>query len=346
MYEIDGSHGEGGGQLVRTAATLAALTGRSLRLRNIRARRPKPGLAAQHLTAVRAVAALCNAEVSGLELGSKELTFRPGALHGGRFDFDVGTAGSMTLVLQAVLPAAAACRSPVHLRLTGGTDVKAAPPLDYLRYILLPLLARMGLTVTLTVQRRGYYPRGGGAIEVDVSPLERLCPLHLPTCGPVQEIGGIAHVANLPGHIAARMKQAALDKLHGLPNAHIDVRVLEQNGAIGQGGAIVVWARTPYTLLGAATTAERGVPAEHLGETAAKALRAEITAGATVDIHASDQLLIYLARAAGPSRFLARGLSSHAETTLWLLQQFLPVHYIVTPVGQLVQIDIEPSACG
>lgn len=343
MHEIDGSYGEGGGQLVRTAAALAALTGRPFRLRNIRARRPKPGLAPQHLTAVRAVATLCDAEVIGLEAGSKEFTFRPGALHGGRFDFDVGTAGSVILVLQAVLPAAAACRAPVHLHLTGGTDVKAAPPLDYLRCILLPLLARMGLAVALTVQRRGYYPRGGGVIEVDVLPPEQLRPLHLPACGPVQEIGGIAHIANLPGHIVARMKQAALDKLHDFPDAHIDSCVLDKSSAIGQGGAIVLWARTPTALLGAAITTERGVPAEQLGATVAEALRAEITAGATVDIHASDQLLIYLAQAVGPSRFLARRLSSHAETTLWLLQQFLPVHFTVTPVGQLVQIDTEPS---
>lgn len=342
MHEIDGSYGEGGGQLVRTAVALSAMTGRAIALRNIRARRPKPGLAAQHLTAVRAVAALCRAEITGLELGAREFTFRPGGLHGGHFDFNVGTAGSVILVLQAVLPAAFACGAPIHLRLTGGTDVKAAPPLDYFRYVLLPLLARMGLSVNVTVLRRGYYPRGGGEIEVSLPPVKQLLPLSLDTPGTVHEIEGIIHTANLPGHIAERMRQAALHKLNGFEKAHIDCQRLGRNEAIGQGGTIVLWARTPRVLLGAAATAERGVPAERIGGEAAQALSDEISAGATVDIHASDQLLIYLALAQGASRLLLRSFTSHAQTTLWLLRQFLPLRFQTTQTGELTCLDIIP----
>lgn len=342
MHEIDGSYGEGGGQLVRTAVALSAMTGKAIALRNIRARRPRPGLAAQHLTAVRAVATLCRAEITGLELGAREFTFRPGGLQGGHFDFNVGTAGSVILVLQAALPAAFACGAPIHLRLTGGTDVKAAPPLDYFRYVLLPLLAKMGLSVNVTVLRRGYYPRGGGEIEVSLPPVKELRPLCMDTAGAAHEIEGIIHTANLPGHIAERMRQAALRKLQGFGNAHVDCQRLGRNEATGQGGAVVLWARTPCVLLGAAATVERGVPAERIGEEAAQALSDEISAGATLDIHASDQLLIYLALAQGASRLLLRSLTSHAQTTLWLLRQFLPLRFQTTQRGELTCLDLIP----
>ncbi len=327
---------------MRTAVALSAMTGRAIALRNVRARRPKPGLAAQHLTAVRAAAALCRAEITGLELGAREFTFRPGRPQGGYYDFNVGTAGSVVLVLQAALPAAFACGEPIHLRLAGGTDVKAAPPLDYFRYVLLPLLSRMGLPVNVTVLRRGYYPRGGGVIEVSLSPVGQLHPLHLDTLGAVQEIEGIIHTANLADHVAERMRQAALRRLEGFANARIDCRRLSRSEAIGHGGAIVLWARTQHALLGAASTAERGVPAERIGEEAAQALDDEIRAGATMDIHASDQLLIYLALAQGASRLLLRRLTSHAQTTLWLLRQFLPLRFQTTPRGELTCLDIIP----
>lgn len=344
MREIDGSHGEGGGQLIRTAVALAAISGTEVSIRNVRARRANPGLAAQHVAAVRAVAALCDAQVNGLQVGSQELTFRPGRLHGGRFQFDVGTAGSLTLVLQAVLPAAAACGEPVHLRLTGGTDVKAAPPLDYLCHVLLALLARMGLQTRVTLLRRGYYPRGGGEIETEILPVTALHPLLLDTPGPLEAIHGTAHIANLPGHIVERMRLASLQELTEFADARIEGRVLGRDEAIGQGGAVVLWAKTANTLLGAATVAERGVPAERLGEEAGRALRAEIQSGATLDIHTADQMLIYLAMAQAPSCFLVRTLSTHAQTTIWLLEQFLPVHFTVTPVGELTRVDVYPSA--
>ena len=342
MREIDGSHGEGGGQLLRTACALAAITGEPVRLRNIRARRAPPGLAPQHLTAVTAVAALCEAQTEGLELRSQELVFRPGKLRGGEVRFDVGTAGSVTLVLQALLPAALVAGAPVRIHLGGGTDVHAAPPLDYLRYVLLPLLARMGAPVELTLQRRGYYPRGGGEITVAVRPA-RLAGLRAETPGALQEIRGIAHVSNLPEHIATRMRETAQRMLADLARVEIESQLLGRDRAIGQGGAIVLWARTEHALLGGSEVAQRGVPAEHIAATAAQMLRDDIGAGATVDIHASDQLLIYCALARGPSCFLARTLSSHAQTTLWLLQQFLPLRVHTRAAGTCTRVDIEPD---
>lgn len=342
MREIDGSYGEGGGQLLRTACALAAITGAPVRLRDIRARRVPPGLAPQHLTAVKAVAALCDAQVEGLELRSPELVFRPGKLHGGEFRFDVGTAGSVTLVLQALLPAALACGAPVRIHLSGGTDVRAAPPLDYLRFVLLPLLARMGAEVEFTLQRRGYYPRGGGEVTVALR-AGRLNGLRLEMPGAVQEIRGIAHVSNLPAHIVERMRQTAARMLADTAHAEIEQQVLGRDQAIGQGGAIVLWARTAHALLGGAEVAQRGVPAERIAGTAAQALRDELAAGATLDLHACDQMLIYCALAQSPSCFLARMLSSHAQTTLWLLPQFLPLRVSTRPVSGCTRVDVAPG---
>lgn len=341
VHEIDGSYGEGGGQLLRTACALAALRGEAVRIVNIRANRSPPGLAPQHLTAVRAVAALCAAQVEGLAVRAREILFRPGRLQGGRYRFDVGTAGAITLVLQAVLPAALACGEPVHLTITGGTDVRAAPPFDYFRYVFLPLLARLGAGVGVELKRRGYYPRGGGEVEVTIEPARRLRPLRLDECGPIEEIAGIAHCANLPAHVAERMQQAALARLAPRP-ARIETQVLGREQAIGPGGAIVLWARTPHTVLAASAVAERGVRAETLGETAARELLAELESGATLDLHASDQLLIYLAQADGPSRFAARMLSSHARTTMWLLEQFLPVRFTARPEAGRVLVEVQP----
>jgi len=341
MREIDCSHGEGGGQVVRTACALSAITREPLRLINIRARRKSPGLAPQHLTAVAAVAALCAAETEGLALRSPELIFRPGELRGGEFRFDIGTAGSVTLVLQALLPAALHAGTPVHIRLIGGTDVLAAPPLDYLRFVLLPLLARMGAPVELTVRRRGYYPRGGGEISVVVTPA-RLTGVRLEAAGAVREICGIAHVANLPDHIAKRMREVSHRMLADLAPLAIESESLGRAQAIGTGGAIVLWARTAHTLLGGAEVAQRGVPAEQIATTAAQMLRDDLTSGATLDIHAADQLPIYLALAQGPSCFLTRELSSHAQTTLWLIEQFLPLRVNVRPWGSGTRVDLEP----
>lgn len=342
MREIDGSYGEGGGQLLRTACALSAITGEPVRLHDIRARRSPPGLAPQHLTAVKAVAALCDAHVEGLELRSPELIFRPHRLRGGEFRFDIGTAGSITLVLQALLPAAHHADAPVRIHLTGGTDVRAAPPLDYLRFVLLPLLAQMGAEVGLTLQRRGYYPRGGGVVEVVVQP-RRLKPLQIEAPGAVKEIRGVAHIANLPAHIVTRMQQTAVRLLADIARVEIEQQLLDRDQAIGQGGAIVLWAHTAHALLGGSEVAQRGVPAERIAGTAAQALREEISAGATLDIHASDQILIYCALAQGPSSFLARTLSSHAQTTLWLLRQFFPLRVDTRPVSACTRLDIEPG---
>lgn len=343
MREIDGCYGEGGGQLLRTAVALAAITGETIRLHNIRAKRSNPGMAAQHVAAVKAVAALCGAEVEGLHVKSTELLFHPGPLRGGHFHFPVGTAGSITLVMQAALPVAIASGEATAMHISGGTDVRAAPPLDYFRYVLLPLLDKMGLKARVDVLRRGYYPRGGGEILVEVQALLPLRPLLLDSPGALTEIRGYAHIANLPEHIVQRMAAAAAAELGRFPAPAIEQAVLGRAEAIGAGagGAIVLVAPTGQTILGASATAERGVPAEQLGLEAGQNLREEIVSGATLDVHATDQMLIYLALAGGTSRFLTRAVTSHAATTMWLLEQFLPVSFGVTEKESLSCIEVK-----
>lgn len=342
MLRIDASYGEGGGQLVRSAVALAAITGQAVRVDNVRIKRDKPGLAPQHLAAVRAVAALCSAHCEGLELRAQTFSFSPGRLRGGEFRFDVGTAGSVTLVLQALLPVLLCAPGPGRVIVSGGTDVRAAPPLDYFRRVLLELLRQMGATVGCRVLRRGYYPRGGGEVEVSVEPA-RWQPLQWLEPGALVSVEGVAHVANLPLSIAERMRDAAATRLADLGSpARFDAVVLGPEEAIGTGGAVVCWARRRHAVLGAARVAERGVRAEVLGEAAGAELAADLAAGVTLDIHAADQALIYLALAGG--RFSARVLSSHARTAMWLIEQFMPVRFEAVPISRGVAVTLRAAA--
>jgi len=339
VREIDGAHGEGGGQLLRNSAALAAVTHIPIRVTNIRARRPKPGLAAQHLTALQAVAALADATVEGLNVGSREVTIAPGRLRGGRFSFDVGTAGSVTLVLQACLPAALRAPEPVELRLIGGTDVPWSPPLDYFRFVFLPLLARMGGKVTIEVVRRGYYPRGGGEIRVNVLPAQDFRALVVEPPGAMRRVDGIAHVGNLPKDVAQRMKHAALRRFVGIAEAKVEET---SEAAVGPGGAIVLWTEHENTVLGSSALARKGVPAEALGQAAADEMVEDLKAHASLDIHAADQVLLYSALAKGESRFSVREITKHMETTMWLLENVHNTRFETVEVGGRYQVRVLP----
>jgi len=344
MIEVEGGHGEGGGQLLRTAIALSALTETPIRVVRIRAGRPTPGLAAQHVTAINAVAALCEAEVTGASVGASSIEFRPEKLAAGRFSFDVGTAGSITLVLQALLPVAAAAPGAVRVRLLGGTDVRWSPPIDYFNRVFLPSLRRLGAHADVEVLRRGYYPRGGGIVEAVIEPTRSWSALRESGRGKVERVRGIAHVSNLPEDVPKRMKHAALRRLHGIPDVKVEERFYRGEEAVGQGGALVLWAESETVMVGADSLAERGKPSERIGEEAATSLGAEIESQATLDVHAADQLLVYLARADGPSRFRVRSVSGHLETMMWLVPQFLPCRFVVTRDRGGSEVSVEPGA--
>ena len=344
MLEVDGSHGEGGGQLLRMAVALSVLTEQPIRVTRIRAGRKNPGLAAQHVTAVGALAKMCDAEVDGLQIGSSTIAVQPGKIRPGAYSFDVGTAGSVTLVLQALIPVAAAAPGPVRLRVVGGTDVPWSPPADFFARVFLPLLRRVGGRVEVEVMRRGYYPRGGGIVETVVQPTREWSPLEFTELGKVERVRGIAHVANLPEEIPRRMKHAATRRLHGLADVKIEERIYRGEDAVGQGGALVLWAETDATVLGSDSLARRGASSEQVGEEAAGSLRAEIESGSTFDVHLTDQLLVYLARATGPSTFCTRQISGHLDTMMWLLPQFLPCRFGVANEGPRMRVSVEPRA--
>ncbi len=319
MLEINGAYGEGGGQILRTALTLSALTQTPVSVTNIRANRPKPGLSAQHVAAIRAVAELCNARTSELEVGARTIEFVPGEIRGGEFKFDIGTAGSITLVLQAcVLPALHAGQN-IKLTITGGTDVKWSPPIDHFKHLFLKLMEKMNVHVELEIVDRGYYPKGGGVVEVNILPITEFKPLQIPERGEVKKISGIINLTGLPSHISNRIENSAVTKLTSYQNVNItkDIRDCEPS----QGTGITLWAETEHSVLGASALGERGVPAEKVGSSAAEGLVHELECGGSVDVHAADQLLPYLGIAGG--EFTVRELSSHAKTNIWLIEQFI-----------------------
>ncbi len=343
MIEIDGSWGEGGGQILRMSVALSAVTGKDIRIVKIRAGRPKPGLAAQHLTSIKSVARLCDAKVEGLEIGSQKVELHPGELRGGKFNFDVGTAGAITLVFQACLIPALHAPTKSVFTVTGGTDVRWSPPIDYFQFVFLPVIEKMGVFARIERVRRGYYPKGGGKVVLHVEPIEKLAPLRLEEKGDLRSIGGISHVGNLPSHVADRMKKAAEEELAGMGKTGIDAKTLGGEDAFGQGGGIVLWAETDRTILGANSLAERGVRAEKVGQTASKKLMDEWKGGATLDVHLSDQVLPYMVLADGESTFLTREISNHAKTNMWLFGHFFDVEFDKTRINDLYKVCVRPS---
>lgn len=335
---IDGSYGEGGGQILRSAVALSALTGKEIEMVNIRSKRDKPGLAAQHLTGVRGVAELCGAEVEGASIGSTRLRFRPGPVRGGSYELDVGTAGSITLVLQACLLASLHADAPVELVIRGGTNVRMSPPVDYYENVFLPFLHHMGLEVEIEVIRRGFYPQGGGEVRATLTPPKALKPLVLEERGRLEEVGGTCFTQNLPEHVAERMNHAVRKAFLGTNPRLQNVR--SEGPAAGAG--TFLYARYGRTVLGADALGERGVLAERVGEEAAKKMREEMEGGGTLDVHAADQLLAYMALASGPSTFLVREVSLHLTTQMWLLEQLLDARFKISD-DEVPRVEVLPN---
>ncbi len=315
---IDGSYGEGGGQILRTAVALSAVTGKPVEIINIRKARPKPGLAAQHVKAVESLASICEAEVAGCELHSTSLTSKPGKIKGGTNEIDIGTAGSISLFLQCLMPAAMHASGPLKIRITGGTDVQWSPSIDYLRFVTLGALARMGYKCELALIRRGYYPRGGGCIEVIITPssLEKTS-FDGNTCSCIE---GISHSSNLPSHVAERQAASALKTLE---DDGYSCRIsLEVNDYPSTGSGVTLWCGT----MGGTALGKPGLRAEKVGERAAQAIISELKSGAGVDVYLADQLIPYLALAGGGS-FTTRMITPHTKTNIWVTEQFLQVKF-------------------
>jgi len=334
MIELDGSMLEGGGQLVRTAVALAALMGKEIHIRNVRAKRSPPGFQPQHLTGVKAVATLSEAETMGLEIGSTELLFKPKTRLSGSFAFNIGTAGSIPLVLQALMPVAPFSPAPVTLRLIGGTNVRWSPPIDYLSLVLLPTLSKMGYRGKISVQRRGHYPKGGGEILAEITPIHKLYPFRAIEFGEVVRIRGISYCVKLPRHVAERQANSAIRTLQkeGYMNIEIETEWYDptKDPHLGPGSGITLYAEiSTGTLIGSDSMGERGKPAEKVGEEAAIKLIEELKSEAPIDHHLGDMLIPYVAIADGKSEFKVSKLTLHTMTGIAIAESIVNVKFEV-----------------
>jgi len=328
--EINGSFGEGGGQVLRTALGLSVATGKAVRIRNIRAKRPRPGLSHQHFHAVKALQLLSSASVTGLELGSKELVFKPAGVAGGSFEIDIGTAGSISLVFHAFLLGALGSRARAELVVKGGTDVPFSPPMDYVRNLLLGLLSKMGAEARVEVRRRGHYPEGGGLAVLSTAP-SRLKGIVLEERGELLRISGVSHCTSLPRHVAERQRDAALQHLRSRLGVEGEVECEVSQGG-GKGSGIVLWAEYENTLLGSTALGKPGKRAEEVGREAANKLVEEIGSEATVDVHMGDQLMPYLALAEEPSIYICR-LTGHGRSNLYVIERMLGMSLAARRLG-------------
>lgn len=310
MIEIDGAQGEGGGQVLRSSLSAAILTGQAVRVSAIRARRSKPGLMRQHLTAVQAAAAICAAEVTGAGIGSTALTFRPGSVRAGEYAFAIGTAGSCTLVLQTVLVPLLAAGGPSTVRITGGTHNQAAPPVDFLQRAFLPLLARIGLPVALELVRHGFFPKGGGEIVATLRPAVAPGRLELHERGARTLAWAEALVAGLPVDIARRELEV-VGRLLGWEGDQLRVRGLPAGQ--GPGNVVTVTVASEHVTEVFTGFGERGTPAETVATRAGREAREYLAATAPVGEHLADQLLLPLVFAGGGA-FTATTASTHLRT--------------------------------
>lgn len=318
MIVLDGSAGEGGGQILRSALTLSILTRTPFKMERIRAGRQKPGLLAQHLTAIAAAKAVSNAEVGGAEPGSREITFRPRTVHGGEHAFSVGTAGSATLVLQTVLPALLRASEPSTIVVEGGTHNPAAPPYEFLAWSFLPVLAKMGAKVELTLERPGFFPRGGGRVRMHVTP-GSLDPLELEERGASASRRFLAITAGLPPAIADRELRVAKDRLS---LGKDELERVDHAEELGPGNVVFVVHRFQNVTAVFSGFGDRGARAEEVAEQAIGPSLRYLESKGAVDEHLADQLLVPMAMGRG-GVFTTSEPSSHFETQLETLRTFL-----------------------
>lgn len=352
MIELDGSYMEGGGALVRTALALSALTGKEFKVTNIRSGRPQPGLKAQHLTAIKALKETCNAETNEIDIGSTELNFKPGKVKKGIYEIDIGTAGSITLLLQALILPSLFAPGKVTLNIIGGTSGKWQASVDYLQNILLPHLQRFVDKIELKILKRGYYPKGGGRISLETTPGINLnkfeCfdsfykELQLKTSkiklieqGNLEQIRGIVNVSSQlqEKEVAERIKNAAERNLKEF-NVPINIRT-EYAHSLSPGGEIVIWgifsqggkvdSDNPVILAGDALI-EMSKKSEDVGKEAAEELKQQINSSAAVDHHLADQLIMFMGLLPG-SEITASEVTKHAQTNVYVVEKFLPIRF-------------------
>lgn len=333
--------GEGGGQVLRSALSLAALTSQEVRIFDIRAKRSKPGLRPQHLKAVEATAKICGGAVEGFERDSQEIVFYPGEIRPGKYRFEIGTAGSTSLLLQTILlPLSKAAGSSV-VTVTGGTHVPFSPCYHYLDLNYLPFLWKMGLDVHLRMEQAGFYPRGGGQVRATVDPVEQISPLSLMERGRLLEIRGISGVANLSRNIATRQRRQVIGRL-GRRFSLNDIRILDLP-ALSPGTFILLLAEFEHSQACYFALGEKGKSAETVADEACRAFEAFVSTEGVIDQYLADQLLLPMAIASGPSEFRTSQVTQHLLTNAEVIRAFLPVEIEIRgELGEPGEVRVVP----
>lgn len=349
MIQLDGSYEEGGGALVRTALALSVLTGKEFKVTNIRSNRPEPGLKAQHLTAITALKEICLAQTNEIKLGSTELYFKPGKVKKGIYEIDIGTAGSITLLLQALILPCLFAPGKITLNITGGTCGKWQASVDYLQNIVLPQLYRFVEKIELKILKRGYYPKGGGQVKLEITPKLKIedfkldwkklqsktAKIILTEQGRLEQLKGVVNVSSeLQGkEVAERIKNSAEGNLKEY-SAPTNIRI-EYVHSLSPGGEILLWGifsskgkvdfDNPIFLAGDALV-EKNKSSEQIGKEAAEKLKQQINSGAAVDEHLADQLIQFMGLLPG-SKIKSGKISKHAQTNIYVVEKFLPVKF-------------------
>ena len=337
LLRIDGSHGEGGGQILRTSLALATLLGQPVFIDKVRKNRSRPGLRPQHALAVHALAQISGAEVVGGELGSCELFFAPHRIKGGHYHFDIGTAGSTSLLLQAVLPPLLFANASSRLTITGGTHVPFSPTYHYIEKVFLPALICMGADIRTSLRRWGWYPHGGGVLEAEIAPCEGLQAIDRRTRGSLNHLGVIAGISGLPLHIAQREMATAEQILaeHG----KVPERDIRDVGAAGPGNMVFVWGDFDHAAAGFSALGRRGKPAETVAAEACSHWQDFCSTAAAVDLYLADQLAVYMALASGRSEIIVEEKTDHLLTNIAIIEQFLPARFNLPEKKYLVSVE-------
>jgi len=337
---IDGSLGEGGGQVLRTSLALALITGRSFTLNNIRQRRANPGLMAQHLKAVESAREVGKAKVEGAQLRSQSLVFEPTGLYSGEFHFDIGTAGSTSLVLQTILPPLSFAAASSTVTLIGGTHVPWSPCFHFLDLHWLHYMRKIGFNIRLKLDAAGFYPRGGGRVLATVWPVSRLSPLCLTNRGPLKRIRGISAVANLDPNVAERQKVQALKGLSDVARP-VEIQILRLSSP-SKGSLLLLLAEFKNSQCCFYALGALGKPAESVADEAVHEFLGFVATDGAIDHYLSDQLILPLALAPGVSEIRTSKVTQHLTTNAEIVKMFLPVSIEVDgKIGQPGSIRIK-----
>ena len=336
--KIDGSFGEGGGQILRTSLVLSTILQQPVEIQNIRAGRKKPGLRPQHLMCVKALSTVTSAHMKGAEPGSMRLYFEPRQLRGGIYALDIGTAGSTGLVLQAMMPGLLLADGPSKLTITGGTHVPWSPCFHYLHEVFIPALKEMGCSVSLELARWGWYPKGGGRVVASISPVAKFCAMERTGRGKLNDISVLSAVSNLPRSIGERQRDRVLKRL---ATEGYDPSRVELADAPSPGIGTVVFMRVEFEngAAGFTSLGKRGKPAEKVADDACSDFFEFRASGAAVDHFLADQLVLYMALAKGRSSLFAGRITKHLVTNIWVIEQFLPVRFEVDKEAGRISVD-------